>query len=136
MIELIETSKPVSSVIGFYPNPETNAYNIQLFEWHYRALHFTYRVNVQMVSAPAQITDLFGGAIVAIEEDPDAVPIEDFEHPDQAVYIAGNSLYQFPSQFTRCTHVVQIPVPDPEHPLYGSQAAAIVLNDRRMKHAD
>ena len=134
MIQLIETTRPISSLIGFYPYPETNPANAKVFEQHYLSLHFTYQVNVQVVRDPAEIFPGFEGAIVSIQEGDHSHELEDFVHPEQCIYVAGNSMYQYPADFMHTDYQVRIQVPAPDHPLYGDQAAAIVLNDRRLKN--
>jgi hypothetical protein len=76
------------------------------------------------------------GTIVCLgyfDEFPNAQSLDDYEHPEDAVYVFGPDDDEkgweknFPT-----THVVYIPTPGNTQ-LFSHEAAAIVLNDRRVK---
>lgn len=72
---------------------------------------------------------------VAVEqENKHTVPMSEFVHPEKAAYVVGNNDYQFPSFWCDASHRVHIDVPHMKEPLYGDQAAVIILNDRYMKN--
>jgi hypothetical protein len=96
------------------------------------------------MSDPKEFLPIAGYSYVAIEEKTAfTTHIKDFVHPKKAVYIVGNSKYRWPSGHIDVQYKVHLPnagpTPTPEgvwrhHPLYGFQAASIVLNDRIIKH--
>jgi hypothetical protein len=122
-------------LVGFYPTPETNTWNKTLTDAHYAALVFTYRAHCQMVTVPSEIFLPPNYTVVSVEEN-EGQDIETFQHPERALYVTGNSQFQWPSEHIRVDEKVSIKVPDPDHPLYGSQALAIVLHDRFKKHGN
>ena len=122
-------------VIGFYPCPETVSANKPLTRWHFEALHYTYGVTVQLLDDPGQILPFNKTPIVAVEQkNSSTIPIESFAHPEQAVYVVGNNSYSHPSFWFDAEYRVHIDVPAMDHPLYGDQAASIILHDRYMKN--
>lgn len=118
-------------VIGFWPYPETSHLNEGSLGYHFKALAITYGVNVQVVYHPEEVENLPDLPIVALEEShADTIDLQDFIHPPNVIYIAGNSQYNNPSDFFKASHRVSIRAPVSGQPLYGDQALAIVLNDR------
>ncbi len=125
-------------LIALWPYPETNPGTIAVWEFNYRALFSTYKLNLQIVSEPDLTMDLHTIPSVAIEQKTkNTIPIQDFVHPEKAVYYVGNSKYSHPSHWAKTDFSVHIEAPSMyEHPLYGHQAAAIVLHDRYLKNAN
>lgn len=125
-------------LIALWPNPETNPRTIETWEYNYRALQATYRLNLQIISDPSLIMDLHTIPSVAIEQKAKGtVPLQDFVHPDKAVYYVGNSKFTHPSYWAMTDFAIHIEAPELyDHPLYGHQAAAIVLHDRYLKNAN
>lgn len=122
-------------VVGFYPCPETTSNNRGLTESHYRALYLTYGVSIRLVETPEEIKFSTKITYVAVEqENKSSIPMREFVHPDKAAYVVGNSTYQFPSFWCDVSYRVHIDVPHMAKPLYGDQAAVIILNDRYMKN--
>lgn len=129
----VQNSKDVF-VLGFYPCPESTLHNKQLTNYHYRALRSTYGVTVGILHDPSRIHFLKGISYIAVEQKTDtSISLKDFVHPERAVYVVGNSQYQHPSFWMEEDYRVHIDVPHMDEPLYGDQAAAIVLQDRSNK---
>lgn len=126
-------------LIGFYPAPEVRNKDLRDFtDACFRSLCCTYDCNMQIVEHPSQVFDLRALPYISIEEKtPYTLPVQDFTHPKRGVYIVGNSIYSHPSGWCEPQYRVHIDVPYINHPLYGFQAAAIVLHDREVKlHAE
>ncbi|UCD23665.1 MAG: hypothetical protein JSW51_11590 [Gemmatimonadota bacterium] len=122
-------------LIAFWPSPETNEHNKEMFANAYLALTGTYDVSLQIISDPKEAMNLSSNTSVAIQQENDeTVPLAEFEHPENAVYYVGNNKYPFPAYHFNTDHAVHIPVPVMREPLYGFQAAAIALHDRYMKN--
>jgi hypothetical protein len=120
-------------IVGFFPLPETTEHNVKQMGMEYDALGLAYGVTCQLIRLPEYMLPAAGRPIVVIEEDAETL-ITDFVHPREAVYITGNSAHRYPSRHFPATYRVRVSVPFPDRPLYGSQATAIVLNDRYMKN--
>lgn len=121
-------------LVAFYPSPETTPENKQDMHLAYSVVSSTYNCNYQLITEPEEALDLHCYPYVAIEEKNQyTTPLNDFIHPEKAVYVVGNSKYRWPSGWIDVDHKVHIPVPNNE-PLYGHQAATIVLHERYMKH--
>lgn len=122
-------------VVGLFPSPETTEEN-ELFMWQtYLALSWTYTCNVIVAKSPIGLPNLHSLPYIAIEQKTaNTIPLQSFEHPEKAVYYVGNSKWSHPSYWAKTDMAVHIDVPELEHPLYGCQAAAIVLNDRYIKN--
>lgn len=76
----------------------------------------------------------YAAQTVAVELTPDAVPLTDFQHPKQAVYVFGpedGSVQD--AVLNRCQFKVQIPMHGQGNCLNQSQAVAMVLWDRQLK---
>jgi len=74
--------------------------------------------------------------VVVIEEQRDdfeSTELHSFVHPKDAIYIVGNSQYRWPSQHFKTDYCVHIKTPKADHPLYGDQVLAMVLNDKENK---
>ena len=128
------TNNRAVCVIGFYPYPETTSWNRPLTEGRFRALHFTYGVNIRLIKSPDEIMFSTEITYVAVEQkNKYSIPLSEFIHSDRAAYIVGNSTYQFPSFWCDVNSRVHIDVPHMKAPLYGDQAAVIILNDRYYK---
>jgi hypothetical protein len=124
-------------LIAFYPSPETNGQNRYIIDCTYRALKDTYRCNIMVISDPKEANELMTFIpIIAIEEEnKNTQALANFEHPEKAAYLVGNSQYRWPSYwFNNVVAKVHIPTPVHDAPLYGFQAASIVLNDRYIKN--
>lgn len=123
----------VVRLLFFYPHegPMGDMYDPRYVETLCNSLAMTYRTSVQVMDNPEEAF-LPQMPIVSMEEGR-GTSIEDFEHPDKAIYCFGNSEFPFPSDWVDPDHVVSISVPNPKIPLYGMTAAAIVLHDRFMK---
>lgn len=122
-------------MVGFYPFPETTPVNKKAYEMPYRALFDSYICCVQMIDKPEELA-FTRSPIVVIEErtnNPAQVNLVDFQHPERCTYIVGNSIYRWPSAKFDSIARVYIDTPAFDRPLYGSQAAAIVLQDRYQK---
>jgi len=128
---------PRINVVAFWPYPETTPANKQAFALDYNALSVVYGVGVQMVDFPSEELFFNSSPLIAVEEwtnNPTAVALKDFEHPINATYIIGNSQYRWPSGHYDVAHKVYFRTPNLV-PLYGHQAAAIILQDRCEKNA-
>lgn len=132
-----DVEEPLTTIVGFYPYPlfeETEVW------WrHYASLAYTYGVNASVIFEPMHIwipheTKI---PVICVEEyigDPSSIELKDFSHPPDAIYIAGNSHYRFPSEEFKFDNRVHIDLPGGhENPLYGSQALHLVLHDRLLK---
>ena len=120
-----------NSLIAFWPTPETTDLNFPMMEQHYRALACTYEMDMQIVHKPSQIIVGDKRPWISIEEyreESPGVRYDQFEYPEEAIYIVGNSDWRFMSDIVEVDHVINVPTPGGfEHPLYGNQVAAIVL---------
>ncbi len=115
------------------PTPESTAYNADLTACRIRALQYTYGVKAYLVSSPKKMFFTPGVPVVSLEETSLIDLSDDFDHPEDCYYIAGNSKYSELSNWVHVDYKINIPVPNPEHPLYGDQALAILLQDRYAK---
>lgn len=122
-------------VVGLYPSPETDDTNRD-FMWNtFLALSWTYNCNVILARDPKEVINLRALPQIGVEQKTAyTIPLQDFEHPETAVYYVGNSQHSHPSYWAETDRAVHIDVPALEHPLYGCQAAAIVLHDRYIKN--
>lgn len=129
-------------LLGLY---ETIGTNKSFMSSTYLALSWTYNCNVLIVNDPKELPNLHSLPYVAIEEKTSTTTnVVDFVHPKKAVYLIGNPKYSHPSYWANADYSVHIDVPKSDynqygcestsHPLYGCQAAAIVLNDRYIKN--
>lgn len=123
-----------TQVVGFWPSPETTKKTKNAYLQHYKALHWTYDVEVQVVSRPEEVFLFPNYNVISVEEHHEDSDIVDFVHPEKALYIVGSSTYPRATEVFKCDGKVSIKVPKPDHPLYGSQAMAIILQDRYNKH--
>ena len=130
---LKHTHDSVVKLLFFYPfeGPLGSIFDSKYIDKLCRSLAMTYQTNFQIVDAPEEAF-LPPMSIVSLEENR-GTPLEEFEHPSKATYCFGNSNFPYPSEWCEPDHVVSIPVPNPEIPLYGMTAAAIVLHDRFIK---
>ena len=132
-----KASDPHIFIVGFYPHPECDdPVRKQRFECHYWSLMHTYGVSLQLVDSVDEV--MLGGdhPIVVVEEERDGVESVElirFTHPKNAMYIVGNSEYRWPSDHFDADFRVHVKTPKPDHPLYGDQVLAIVLNDQENK---
>lgn len=132
-----KSSEPRVLVVGFLPWPEVERIpnHHYVFNIHYKALAATFRTAWAMVEAPEEIEFNDERPVICVEEDRDnnTQNILEFAHPFDAVYIVGNAKYEFPSDHIRHDYAVHIPTKDRREPMYGHQAAAIVLFHRQMQ---
>lgn len=77
----------------------------------------------------------FGCPLVAVEMDPRAVPLGQFEHPHRAAYLLGAEDRGLPlSVLDRAHHIVQIETAKPQsHNV--AVAGSLVLHDRHLSRA-
>ena len=124
---------PTITIVGFYATPEDESeVQRQYTQRHFAAVGYAYGLAIQIVESPDQII-LDRRPIVCVEERRSATEIIDlgsFDHPQDAIYVFGNSDYRYPGDWLPCQSRVCIDTPMTNHPLYGNQAAAIVLYDR------
>jgi hypothetical protein len=76
-----------------------------------------------------------GFDVVAVEEG--GIPLSDFEHPENALYVTGNSGLRHPGNCIEnkvCVSIEIDPPDDDGYTMYGHQALAIVLYDRLRKN--
>ena len=97
----------------------------------------TYGVSLQLVDTVEEV--MLGGnhPIVVIEEERqgfESTELRHFTHPKDAMYIVGSSQYRWPSEHFPADFRVHIKTPKPDHPLYGDQVLAMVLNDKESKN--
>ena len=98
----------------------------------WRHLTRAYGVGLTLIpKGAALILDEPDETVVIVDEQGDT-PLEDFEHPKDCVYVFGrthqNDLIDYPHH-----HSVVITYPGSVC-LFGVQAAAILLEDRKRKH--
>lgn len=75
----------------------------------------------------------FGAPLVGVELDPEAVPLDSFEHPLQAVYILGAEDNGLPPEVMgACHRLVVIPSPTPQS-MNVAVAGSLVIYDRHRK---
>ncbi len=120
-------------LIGFFSAPETTYANQYIYEFHFRSLCFTFGIEMQLVYTPEEIIIPDTRPIISVEESRDniqSISHTDFTHPTKAIYVVGNSKYQYPSDFLDVDYKTHISVPHAEHPMYGSQAMAVILTDK------
>ena len=123
-------------VVGLYPSPETDETNMDFMWWTYLALSWTYGCNVVLAKSPQEVPNLHALPYIAVEQKThQSTALKDFIHPPAAVYLVGNSKWSHPSYWAKADMAIHLDVPYVEHPLYGCQAAAIVLNDRYIQNA-
>lgn len=124
-------------LVAFYPFPETDYRTRSAFEVCYAALMDAYQCDIMIINDPKEANALMNFVpIVAIEEEnKNTQPLAEFEHPEKVAYLVGNTTYRWPSYwFDDVVAHVHIPTPTFDAPLYGFQAASIVLHDRYMKN--
>lgn len=119
--------------MGMYPTPETTPENRKHMDQTFRALACTYSASMEVIDDPKQQMPIHVTR-VAVEESADSIDLQDFIHPTRCAYYVGNSDYPSPSEWCKADYIIRISVPVAEHPLYGQQALAIVLNDRYIKN--
>lgn len=74
----------------------------------------------------------YGGQLVGIELTSEAVPLTEFKHPKQAVYLLGSEDNGIPEKYLKkCQYVIKIPFRD--NSLNVSTSGSIVLYDRLSK---
>jgi len=129
---------PNNSIVGFWPIPETTDMNFTVMEQHYRALACTYGMDLQMVEKPSQIIITDHRPWISIEEyreEKPGVRYDQFEYPEEAIYLVGNSAWRHMSDIFEIDHIINVPTPGGfAHPLYGNQVAAIVFQQRHLQH--
>jgi len=129
-----ETERRDNLLIGFWPTPETNEVNWAVHEQHFRALACTYNAEMQIVEQPSQIIVEDKRPWISIEEyreDSPGVPYDEFEFPEKAIYLVGNSNWRHMSDVFEVDHIINVPTPGGyDHPLYGDQVATIVLQQQ------
>lgn len=124
---------PHNLFIGFWPMPETDDDTEHHITETFRAIACTYQTELQICSHPEEIivSDNDKRPWISIEEHRQGVEstgFDEFVFPAEAIYIVGNSEWRHMSDALVIDHVVTIPTPGGyKHPLYGTQAAAIVL---------
>lgn len=132
---------PNVDIVGFYPNPETENDEVRRYSFacHYRALAISYKVNVQLIDEFEDMTlEETDRPFISVEERREKTKfgsnaeLKDFTHPKDAIYLFGNSIYQYPSDHFKVSIIISIRTPKVS-PLYGDQAAAMVLYDRVNK---
>jgi len=132
--EYKDPSKPNVYIIGFYPEPETTLNNIHLTKSRFRALAFTYGISIIICNHPSDFDALPEKLpVISIEEHGDSM-LKDFQHPRDVIYLCGNSAFRYPSRYFDTEGTVTIETPMIDHPLYGDQAGAIILQDRLFKN--
>lgn len=133
-----KSAEPRVLLIGFMPWPEVERVSQDqhyVYNIHYKALAATFRTAWALVRDPEEIEFNDDRPVISIEEDRDnnTENIHTFQHPFDAVYICGNAKYEYPSDHIKCDHAIHIPTKDRREPMYGHQAAAIVLFHRQMQ---
>lgn len=129
-------------VMAFWPHPEAeqNEWARWAFEQQYAAIASTFNVRVMLIDDPSENKILKNAPFVSLEEHNNhrhQVWLDDFEHPETAIYVTGNSRYRWPVSVLPEAQRVKIPTPVFNAPLYGDQALAIALYDRAKKrHGD
>lgn len=98
----------------------------------WRHLTRAYKVGYELLDWD-QMPEFAEGEAIVILDEQGTVELGDFEHPENAVYVFGhthqNDLINIPHD-----HSVVIDTPDREPCLFGIQAAAIILEDRKRKN--
>lgn len=123
-------------LVGFWPTPETNEHNWTVQEQHLRAIACTYGTQLQIVTKPSQIIVEDKRPWISIEETA-GVRYDEFEYPEKAVYLVGNSDWRHMSEIFEVDHIINVPTPGGyEHPLYGNQVAAIVFQQRYLQRQE
>jgi len=120
-------------LMAMLPTPETTPYNQKLTEARLRALQCTYGCEFDIFAHPHKVFFTPGWPIVSLEVSPGAQPLDTFVHPEQCYYIAGNTQFERLSEWIHVDYKIVLPVPHPDHPLYGDQALSITLHDRFVK---
>ena len=97
---------------------------------HWKNITRAYNVELTLLD-PKDKLSFADDDIVVIVDELGVVDIEDFEHPEDCIYVFGrthmNSLIETPHDFS-----VRIAY-EGKNCLFGSQAASIILEDRRRK---
>lgn len=76
-----------------------------------------------------------GCPIVGVELDPRATPLDEFDHPERALYLLGAEDHGLPPAVVdRCHYVVQVPCPTARS-MNVACAGSIVVADRHMGRA-
>ncbi len=74
----------------------------------------------------------FSTQLIAVEMGEEAKSINEFEHPDRAVYLLGNEISGLPQQTIKeCQSVIKLPG---EHSLNVAVSGSIVMYDRMNKN--
>lgn len=127
-------------LIGLYPTEAQTQRDRELYEATFRAISIVYDVNFQIAQHPEELMGLKSIPHVSLEmPNQHTQALETFEHPEEAVYVVGNSQYWAPAhQLARVDHRIHVPTPElptpgPEKTLYGFQILPIVLQDRYAK---
>lgn len=88
----------------------------------------------QLLEEVDRLTDTDFGLPRVFVDETGAVELQDFEHPDEAVYIFGKAGFSpHPSMAHNGDHTVRIVTPERRGMLWPHQAAAVVLYDRQVK---
>lgn len=120
-------------LIGFFPYPETTLETEYLYENLFRAIAFSYVLEMVLIHEVGELDSLDDRPIISIEENT-GICSEDykgFDYPKEAIYIVGNGKYQYPSDTFDTYANLYIDIPCREYEaLYGVQAAAIVMQQR------
>jgi tRNA G18 (ribose-2'-O)-methylase SpoU len=75
----------------------------------------------------------FRAPLVGVELTPEAVPVHEFEHPKQAIYLLGAEDHGLPARvLEKCQHVVRIEAVAPWS-MNVAMAGSIILHDRLVK---
>jgi hypothetical protein len=101
-------------------------------EQNYLAIKCAFNADsLQMIDQPPELVNKHGVRIVSIEEG--GIPLKEFEHPENAMYLVGNSNFRKPSENIYVHEKVALELPSvllDSFTMYGHQALAIVLHDR------
>ena len=136
--------EPKVHIIGFWPVEERG---LQGYDNHfisrcrYRTACAQAHYSLQIIERPEQAELPVGLPVISMEE-PDytrgVIELQDFKHPEEAVYILGNSKLAFPSGFFDVDYKVGIKYNDTDiaaySPFYGDQIVSIIWYDRLLKN--
>jgi len=121
-------------LIGFFPYPETEPETEHLFANFFRAIAFTYELEMILVSDIDELQKLDDRPIISIEENRgylNSIDYQFYEYPEKAIYVVGSSKYQYPSDHLDVHASIYIDIPCADFgALYGAQAATIVMQHR------
>jgi hypothetical protein len=152
-----DAGDPLVTIIAFWPIEEIR-HEEHEDRWVPRCQYFTAcksaHWDLQLIEHPGQAVIPPGVPVIGFDEPhridrlgmgekrsdlaPEVViELLEFEHPESATYIIGNTQYQRPSDHFQCDALIGITMDDQEvaaeATYYGSQIAAILWYDRRMK---